>query len=432
MPNKRYRSFVLILLTIVYGFNFIDRQIVGILAPYIQADLDLSNTQLGMLIGLAFALFYTIMGIPIAIIADRVNRVTLLSVALAVWSGFTALTGLAQNFIHIAFARVGVGVGEAGGSPPAHSIISDLYPKEERASALGVYAMGIPFGIMAAYFVTASLMGADADSVNWRRIFIILGVTGIVLAVFVKILIKEPRRGAMELSESSSLSRVPLGDALKELLRIKSWWFMALGIAAASFSAYSFGGFQTKFIRILDPDVDFRLVIIWLGIINGVAYASGTYLGAWLTDYWGKTNIKAYGLLPALAATTALPMALGAYWADSVTVHLIYATAWSVVIGTYLGPSFAIAQTLAPIQIRATSTALFFFVLNIIALGGGPTMAGFLIDVYGVSNDPLMSIRLALSTVFASLVISAILFLAVAKTLPRDWQTAEKRNQQHN
>ena len=173
--SKSYRTFVLILLTIVYGFNFIDRQIMGILAPFIQEDLGLTNTQLGLLIGLAFAVFYTFVAIPIAWLADRFNRVNILSIALATWSGFTALTGLANNFLQIGLARMGVGVGEAGGSPPSHSIISDMYPKEERASALGVYSMGIPFGIMAAYFATAALMGSSGD-VDWRGTFIFLGL----------------------------------------------------------------------------------------------------------------------------------------------------------------------------------------------------------------------------------------------------------------
>ena len=195
LPSKSYRSFALVLLTVVYGFNFIDRQIVGILAPFIQADLDLTNTQLGLLIGFAFALFYTVIAIPIAWLADRYSRVNILSIALATWSGFTALTGMASNFWQIGLARMGVGIGEAGGSPPSHSIISDMYPKEERAGALGFYAMGIPFGIMAAYFATASLMGSGGD-VDWRRIFIFLGITGIALAGIVKLTLKEPVRGA--------------------------------------------------------------------------------------------------------------------------------------------------------------------------------------------------------------------------------------------
>ena len=214
--SSKYRTFALLLLTLVYGFNFIDRQIVGILAPWIQADLNLTNTQLGLLVGLAFAAFYTIMGIPLAFLADRMNRVTLLSLALAVWSGFTALTGYAQNFVHIALARVGVGIGEAGGSPPSHSMISDFYAKEERAGALGVYSLGIPLGIMSAYFLTAALLGADAESVNWRRIFITLGIFGILLAMIVKIAIREPERGAMEVGMKAPSGYIPLGQSFTQ------------------------------------------------------------------------------------------------------------------------------------------------------------------------------------------------------------------------
>ena len=264
--SKNYRNFVLVLLTIVYGFNFIDRQIMGILAPFIQKDLGLTNTELGLLIGLAFAVFYTFVAIPIAWLADRYNRVNILSIALATWSGFTALTGLANNFIQIGLARMGVGIGEAGGSPPSHSIISDLFPKEERASALGVYSMGIPLGIMAAYFVTASLMGSSGDNVDWRRIFIVLGLTGIGLAVIVKLVLKEPKRGAMEFDENVEIEKPPFMQSLKELMKIPAWWAMCFGIAFGSFVSYSKSAFHTKYLVTLDPSFDFQTLVIILGV----------------------------------------------------------------------------------------------------------------------------------------------------------------------
>ncbi len=481
--NSNYRTGVLLLLTLVYGFNFIDRQIVGILAPWIQADLELSNTQLGLLVGLAFATFYTIMGIPLAILADKINRVTLLSIALAVWSGFTALTGVAQNFLHIALARVGVGIGEAGGSPPSHSMISDFYGKEERAGALGVYSLGIPLGIMAAYFFTAALMGADAESVNWRRIFIILGIAGIVLAIIVRVVIREPERGAMEGGGDKSSGYIPLGESLRRvnllprintlgicftlllfawyafpafnllfvipfcvflltmfflslqpgvltILSIKSWWWMALGIAFASFASYAISGFQTKFLRLLDPGFDPRVYIFWIGVINGTFYVAGTFFGAKLVDLKAKTDIRAYGTIPALSILAAFPLAIAAFWAPTVATHLIIGAALQLCLGVYLGPSFAIAQTLAPIKFRAMSTALFFFVLNMIALGGGPTFAGIMIDVFleGGRNE-LEATRWSMYVTFGAYVLAFLFFMFVRVTLPKDWAEAERRNE---
>ena len=429
-PSKSYRSFVLVLLTVVYGFNFIDRQIVGILAPFIQEDLGLSNTQLGLLIGLAFAMFYTIVAIPIAWLADRYSRVNILSIALATWSGFTALTGLAGNFVQMGFARMGVGIGEAGGSLPSHSIISDMYPKEERAGALGVYSMGIPLGIMAAYFITASLMGSSGQDVDWRRIFIFLGVTGVVLAVIVKLVLREPVRGAMEFNSRTDIVQPPFKESLKTLLKIPAWWAMCFGIAFGSFVSYAKSAFQTKYLVILDPTFDFQTLVIILGIINGTTYAGGAYFGAKLADKWGAKDIRAYGWLPAIAIGICLPIGIAAFWVTSVWAHLAFSTIFLLFLGIYLGPSFAIAQTLAPINMRAMSTALFFFILNMIALGGGPTFTGWLIDVYRESHTDLMAMRYAVTVTICMFIPSIISFMVVARVLPKDWAEAEQRNKE--
>ncbi len=429
-PTKGYRTFVLILLTIVYGFNFIDRQIVGILAPFIQADLNLTNTELGLLIGLAFAVFYTTVAIPIAWLADRYNRVNILSIALATWSGFTALTGLATNFVQIGLARMGVGIGEAGGSPPSHSIISDMYPKEERASALGVYAMGIPIGIMAAYFVTAALIGASSEDVNWREIFVFLGVTGILLAVVVKFAIREPVRGAMEFDDQREIVKPPFLQSLKTLLRIPAWWAMCFGIAFGSFVSYSKSAFHTKYLVTLDPNFDFQTLVIILGFINGITYAGGAFFGARLADRWGKKDIRAYGWLPAISIALCLPIGIAAWWSTSVEMNLIFTSFFLIFIGIYLGPSFAIAQTLAPIHMRAMSTALFFFILNMIGLGLGPSISGWMIDIFKASNGEVESIRYAMTVTSLIFILSIISFLVVARKLPQDWATAEKTNRE--
>ena len=428
-PTKGYRTFVLILLTIVYGFNFIDRQIVGILAPFIQADLNLTNTELGLLIGLAFAILYTTVAIPIAWLADRYNRVNILSIALATWSGFTALTGLATNFVQIGLARMGVGIGEAGGSPPSHSIISDMYPKEERASALGVYSMGIPLGIMAAYFATASLMGSSNEDVNWRQIFMFLGLTGIALAFVVKLVIKEPKRGAMDFNQNKEITKPPFIQSIKTLLKIPAWRAMCFGSAFGAFVSYSTSAFQTKYLIALDPNYDFKTLVIILGIINGTTYAGGAFFGARLADSWGKKDIRAYGWLPAIAITICLPISLYSWWVPTVHMHLALTTLFLLFFGTWAGPSFAIAQTLAPINMRAMSTALFFFILNMIALGGGPSFTGWMIDIFKETNEDIESIKYAMSVTSFLLIPSMISFMIASKLLPKDWHAAELKNQ---
>ena len=426
--NNSYRTMVLILLTVVYSFNFIDRQIVGILAPFIQQDLNLTNTQLGLLTGFYFALFYTFVAIPIAWLADRFNRVNIVSIALATWSGFTALFGLAGNYLQISLARMGVGIGEAGGSPPSHSIISDLYSKEERASALGVYSMGIPFGVMAAYLVTASLIGSSSDAVDWRRIFVILGLAGIALALVVRLVIREPQRGSMEMEQVAKVKQPPFLESLKTLLSIPSWWGMCFGIAFGSFVAYAFAAFQTKYLLLLDPTYDFKLLLIILGIMNGTTYAGGTFIGARIADKWGAKNIKAYGWLPAIAVILTFPLGVLCFWVPSVNLHLILVTALLFFSGIYFGPCFAIAQTLAPINQRAMSTALFFFILNMIALGGGPTFAGWLIDFFQTDASELDATRLAMTFTYLVRIPSIVSFGLVSKILPRDWRNAEERN----
>lgn len=428
--NKNYRTLVLVLLTLVYGFNFIDRQIVGILAPFIQADLGLTNTEIGLLTGLLFAFFYTIVAIPIAWIADRYSRVNIVATALAVWSGFTALTGFASSFLHIGLARMGVGIGEAGGSPPSHSIISDLFPKEERTKALGIYSLGIPFGIMFAYFVVASIAGKSAADVPWRKIFVLLGLTGIGLALIVRLVLREPKRGAMEnVSGQENIKTQSFSKSLKILLTIPTWWTMCFGISVASFVAYAFSAFQTKYIFSLDPEFNLRTLMIVLGIINGIAYAGGTFLGGYIANKWGKKNVRAYGWVPAIAVACVIPCGAVAMYIGTVWGHLAAISLMLVFLGMYLGPSFAIAQTLAPIHMRAMSTALFFFILNMIALGGGPTITGMLIDRLLTEHDTVHAIRYAFSIVGILLFVSSGFFLLAAKFLPKDWADAQRRNE---
>ena len=430
--SKSYRTFVLLLLTLIYAFNFIDRQIIGILSPFIQADLGLSNSQLGLLKGFLFALFYTVIGLPIAWLADRYSRVNIVGLSLAVWSGFTALTGMANSFLTIGLARMGVGVGEAGGSPPSHSLISDMYPKEERSGALAIYSLGIPLGLGFAYFMTGFLLGNPDNGMNWRTLLITLGVTGVLLAVVFRLTVREPKRGQQENVDANAI-KVPFGTALKTLLSIPSWWAMCLGIASGSFTAYAVSAWQIDYLLPFDgaqeSPIGFQKMMYILAATNCFIYGLGTWFGGWLTQKLAVRSVSYYGRVPALSILICLPMVILAFWVPSTILHLAIGGALLFFLGMYLGPSFAIAQTLAPINMRAMSTAIFFLVLNLIALGGGPTTVGFLADVFEPAHGQVHAIRLSITIVSAGLLVSSLCFFVAAKRLPKDWADAQARNE---
>jgi MFS family permease len=288
--------------------------------------------------------------------------------------------------------------------------------------------MGIPLGVMAAFFATASLMGASNEEVNWRQIFIFLGLTGIALAVIVKLVIREPIRGAMEFDQQTEINKPPFTQSIRTLLKIPAWRAMCFGSAFGAFVSYSASAFQTKYLITLDPNFDFKTLVIILGIINGTTYAGGAFFGARLADKWGKRDVRAYGWLPAIAIAVCLPITLYSWWVPTVEIHLLLTTLFLLFFGTWLGPSFAIAQTLAPVNMRAMSTALFFFILNMLSLGGGPTFTGWMIDIFNKTNGEIESIRYAMSVTSLLFIPSIICFLAVSRLLPKDWAAAEMNN----
>ena len=380
--DRDRRGYVLSLLTLVYAFNFVDRQILSILAPSIAADLGFEDAGIGLLTGFWFALFYTALGLPIALLADRTNRKAVVSVALAAWSLFTFLSGFVTSFFWLAAARVGVAIGEAGGSPPSHSLLSDLYPPTERARALGVYSLGIPFGIMTAFFVSAALSGAEAT--NWRLVFFVLGAPGVLLAVVLFATVREPQRGRLDTAGASATG---LGEALSRLVRFPSYWAMAFGISFASYGGYAVSAFLVRFILEAHPGLDLRTVLVVLGVINGTLYAAGTYAGGALADRWAaRDRGRGYAKVGIVSVALAAPALLVAVWAQSWALFLIAISVHIFFGGFYLGPSFSVAQNLAPPKARAMSTAIFFFVLNLIALGLGPTITGALSDVIGLGR----------------------------------------------
>ena len=432
--KSQNRAYVLGLLTLVYAFNFVDRQILGILAPSIAADLGFEDAEIGLLTGFWFAMFYTVLGLPIALFADRSNRKTVVAVALATWSGFTFLSGFVTSYFWLAAARIGVAIGEAGGSPPSHSLLSDLYEPKERGRALGIYSLGIPFGIMVAFFTAAALSTAEAT--NWRMVFYVLGAPGVILAAVLFFTAKEPKRGRLDAAAATAPS---LGDALSRLAAYPSYWLMALGISLASYAAYAMSSFVIVFIAEAYPGVPIPRVLVILGVINGTLYAAGTYAGGAIADRWAKRTDAAYALIGVLAVSVALPTLLIALWVQSWPLFLVFVSLNIFFGGLYLGPSFSVAQNLAPPQVRAMSTAIFFFVLNLIALGGGPTITGALSDVFGLGKEvwyipfsgalseavggPMgsdLGRRWAMSTLAIAYALAIVFYGLAARYLPRD------------
>jgi MFS family permease len=232
----------------------------------------------------------------------------------------------------------------------------------------------------------------------------------------------------MEFSDQREIAKPPFLESLKTLLKIPAWWAMCFGIAFGSFVSYSKSAFHTKYLVTLDPSFDFQTLVIILGFVNGLTYAGGAFFGARLADSWGKKDIRAYGWLPAISIALCLPLGIAAWWSTSVEMNLVFTSLFLIFMGIYLGPSFAIAQTLAPIHMRAMSTALFFFILNMIGLGLGPSISGWMIDIFKANNGEVESIRYAMTVTSLVFIPSIISFLIVARKLPEDWATAEKNN----
>lgn len=368
------------ILLVVYIFNFIDRQIVNILAEPIAQELRLSDTQIGLMTGLAFALFYTVLGLPIARFSDRpsTNRPWLIGTALAVWSAMTALCGLAQNFVQLLLARIGVGVGEAGCTPPAHSLIADLVEPAKRASALAFYALGIPIGTLLGMLIGGLL----ADTVGWRNAFLIVGLPGLLLAVVVFTLLRDPRRtGMMQASATSQPgAQMPMGDALKAMFSSRAFVLLVTAGSAAAFLAYGKVTWITIFFQrthgLTPGETGF-----WFGLVNGAAGITGTFLGGYLADRFGSTNRRHVLTAPAVGMVVTIPFALFAFMSDDWIMALALLIVPTLCNSLYYGPTYSSVQGLVPLRARAIAAAVLLFFQNLIGLGLGPLFFGMLSDV---------------------------------------------------
>lgn len=422
------RRYALGMLLVIYIFNFLDRQIVNILAEPIKIELGLADWQLGMLTGLAFALFYTVLGIPIARYAEKADRVKIISVAVAVWSAFTVLCGLATNFIQLLLARIGVGVGEAGCTPPAHSLITDYTPKEQRASALAFYSMGIPLGSLAGMV----LGGLIADAYGWRVAFFVAGAPGIALAIITFLTLPEPRRGMTKKIEP--VKGPNFSEALTELKSKKSFWWISIGAALSAMVGYGHIAFYGSFylrnhgegLAALAETVNQTLGLSFgpigfvgtaLGLIIGICGAAGTYVGGILADRAARVNVAGYATVPAYAALiTVIPFIASMLVGDVVLSFALLAL--PVFVGAiWYGPVFASAQSLVHPRTRATAAAVLLFVINLVGLGLGPLLVGTFSDIYGQTMGAAEGIRWSMVTFGGVGGMAAIAFLLAARTL---------------
>ena len=414
MAKATSRNYVLGILVVVYVFNFVDRQILSILLEPIKLEMELSDTQLGFLSGIAFAIFYATLGMPIARIADRTSRTGVITVCLSLWSLMTALCGLATSFLQLLAARIGVAVGEAGGSPPAHSLISDYFTPESRATALSIYSLGIPIGTM--FGLLAG--GWINEFFGWRLAFMVVGIPGILLAIVFRLTVREPRRKAV----SEAAANTSMWLVARYLWHQKSFVHLSIGAALHAFVGYGLIQWNPSFF-VRSHGLGTGEIGTILALLAGLAGGAGTFFGGWFADKIAPRDVRWYMWVPLLGLAVTVPFLALAYLAEShVTAFLLLII--PTFFGTlYLGPSFAATQSLVPAHMRSVAAAVLLFIINIIGLGLGPQIVGLLSD--------LLEPRFGIESLRYTLVVTAILNLFAAlfywfasKTLQSDFERA--------
>jgi MFS family permease len=413
-----YRSYVLIVLVLVYTFNFIDRQIVGILAVPIKSELHLSDSQLGVMGGLAFALFYTLLGIPIARLADRVSRTGIMTAALALWSLMTAVCGLTQNFAQLFFARVGVGVGEAGGVTPAYSLICDYFPVKERARALSAYSFGIPIGSA----VGIVLGGFITSIMSWRAAFFIVGFAGLLITPLLKFTVREPERGTLDpvRTDADRAAGAPsLLAIIAVLARKPSFWGLSLGASCASMMGYGMFFWAPSFLV-----RSFHLSLLHASLAYGGLVLVGGLLGIWLggvlADRYGDERRGMYAFIPAIAFIATLPFYVAGVLSTTLWISFAVLLVPTALGLAWLGPVLTAVQHLVPAHMRATASALFLFINNLIGIGLGSTLIGLVSDSMRLRFGA-ESLRYAILGGTGFYLVAAGLLIFAGRKLPRDW-----------
>ncbi|MFP4519056.1 MAG: spinster family MFS transporter [Oceanicaulis sp.] len=442
-PSAGYRVWVLFMLFVVYAFNFLDRQIISILAIPIQQELDLTDRQLGLLGGIAFAALYSTLGVPIAWLADRTNRTWIITVSLTVWSGFTALCGFAQNFWQLFASRVGVGVGEAGGVAPSYSLIADYFPTQSRARALAIYSLGIPigsaFGVIAGALIAGGNLGENLD---WRSAFIIVGIAGIVVAPIFKFTLREPKRGGLDVkpqadkakvqpepgeaasaaapAEAANEAKPGFLDVLKVLSKKPSFWFLVLGASCSSMMGYGvFFWIPSFFARSFELDI---ITTGWLfGGILFVGGSLGIMLGGVLGDLMGKGSKKMFAIVPAIAFLLTFPM----YVAGTLAPNALIGAALFVIptgLGlAWLGPTLSAFQHLAPPNMRSMASAVFLLINNLLGIGVGIYVLGELSTLLRPIFEA-EALRYSIMIGASLYLVAGVLFLIASRTIENDWE----------
>ena len=417
--SEGYSRYVLGVLFLVYVFNFIDRQILSILIDPIKEELGVSDTAMGFLTGFAFAIFYTVAGIPIARLADRGVRRSIIAVGLTVWSVATALCGLAGSFLQLAAARIGVGVGEAACSPPAHSLISDYFPPERRATAISIYNSGIAIGVLLGYVAG----GWIAQFFGWRAAFFVVGAPGVLVALLVRFTVREPPRGQMD-PVGVDTGTDSLGEVARFLRSRKSFVCFAIAGGMSSFSAYGFGTWLPPFLGRVHG-MQSGEIGSWLGLISGIGGFIGMILGGFVTDRLARRDQRWYMWVPAISLTLYYPFVLLFLLLENVRVGLLLYLPGIIFASMYLGPVIAITHAMVKVRMRAVASAILLFSLNLIGMGLGPQIVGVLTDVltptYGVE-----AIRYSLLITATSKMVAIALFFLAARWLVQDLKAKDQ------
>ncbi|MFT3762251.1 MAG: MFS transporter [Pseudoxanthomonas sp.] len=408
------RGWVLGVLTLIYLTNFIDRQILAILLPQVKAEFDLTDTELGLLVGPTFAFFYAMMGVPLALLADRISRRRLIAVSLALFSAVTIACGLVAQFWQLIVARILTGVGEAGTGPASQTMITDLYPPERRARAQAVYATGANLGVLVAF----AAGGAIAQAWGWRIAFIVAGVPGLALTAVLAATVRDPPRGANDPAFQEGISpgsAPPFGAVVRQLWRSRAFRYTALGACSTCFTAYALGGFFPMFLArshaMSTAEIGGVMALI-MGVCGGLA----TYAAGHLADRFGRNDQRWYSYIPALAALLPLPLAPVCFLAKSTGVALAAAIVPLSLTAAFIGPTVAVVQRLVPLRSRATAVAILILIDNIVGLGLGPQFVGIASDLWkpALGGD---SLRYAMLAAMAGSAVSVFGFVMAARHL---------------